>query len=428
MKLYRHNKSFYLSSGRLSGKYCQDDRIYALTYDYFTSNCETIADGIWHLQKVDDFKTLYKHVCDKWREDVAFLDGDPGPPPRKEAVQTVLKRDWSFVKEIRVGEYGMCWICFNLHQRREQGFSGEHEANSWKAANELHHKIHQTCRKQSMLRQHEASVNEKWMACHTIDMSKPFYFPGCRRLLDDFKGAKVISLQWGGSISFGGNVEYILAHGPDIAHGANANITFLYHILRNELWNERTMCADCLFMEIDGGPENTAHCMFCFWSHLVYMRWKNSVQPMRMVRHHTHNIQDQRFYVVRYFGWNSTFTTTNLAQALAKMLLGYSRTGRKAVLLLLVKNYDWDKYFKPCWNENVKYAKFPLGWLFRPGPANNPMPTAQYKQWGDASAAWCGEGGKPDGAPLKLYVRPPTQERPDELPVSNIHMCLACYS
>eukprot|EP00808_Paulinella_micropora_P010517 g67859.t1 len=44
------------------------------------------------------------------------------------------------------------------------------------------------------------------------------------------------------------------------------------------------------------------------------------------------------------------------------------------------------------------------------------MPTAEYKQQGDADPCWCGEGGEPGGPPLNLYIREPILEHPNPLP------------
>eukprot|EP00808_Paulinella_micropora_P028834 g26661.t1 len=94
---------------------------------------------------------------------------------------------------------------------------------------------------------------------------------------------------------------------------------------------------------------------------------------------------------------------TNLAQALYKMMLGYRNSSNRVVLLLLTKNYDWEDYFSPCENPNMKYTNKPLSWKYEASSAEGGMPTAEYKQHGDADPHWCGE--------VKL--------RPTELPPEN---------
>lgn len=416
LKLSKNNKTFYISGGNISGRENQDDWIYSLMFEYFQKNVETIADGIWHLQKVDDFKAMYKSICEDWNKYIPGLGKAPGPPPPEHAVKRVRKRDWSFVKEMRVGEFGVCSICWKLQQDRDAGFLGERAATHWRNRNDLHHKIHQICRKSHQVRIHQAAVTPQWTSCFTIDMSRPFYIPSARRVLDDFKGKHVMPLYWGGAISFGGQVEYILVHGPGIKKGTNTNLTFLYHILRADLWDPATMSADHLDLDFDGDSGNVSNSASMMYNHYCYCGIRKSCQGNRLVVHHTHNIQDQRHYVTRYFGWNKTLTTTNLAQGLHKMLLGYRNSGKRVVILLLTQTYDWDAYFEPCFNHNVKYQGKPLGCRYEASPVAGGLPVAFYKQMGDANPEWCGEGGVPGAPGLQMYIRPPVLERPEPVP------------
>eukprot|EP00808_Paulinella_micropora_P028836 g26663.t1 len=115
-KLYRNNKAFYVQAGPLAGRIVQDDWIYSIMFDYFEKNVRVIADGIWHLQKVDDFENMYKFICEQWVVEVPGVGIAPGPAPRKEAVKRVQKRDWSHVREMRVGEFGICNACYDLQR------------------------------------------------------------------------------------------------------------------------------------------------------------------------------------------------------------------------------------------------------------------------------------------------------------------------
>eukprot|EP00808_Paulinella_micropora_P003775 g65026.t1 len=218
LKMFGKNKSIYLQARSLSGR-----------------TVETIANGIWHIQKVGDFPEMMKWINAKWCIAIPGVGTAPGLPPTDEALRRVKKRDWSFVREMRVGEYGICNICLNLQERRDEGFATESESEQWKSDNKRHHKIHQVNRKCHVCRTHQAAVCPQWLSCFTIDMSKPVYIPSCRRITDQLKGKHVMQLNWGGSISFAGKTEYILVHGPGIKHGANENLTFLYHILRADL-------------------------------------------------------------------------------------------------------------------------------------------------------------------------------------------------
>eukprot|EP00808_Paulinella_micropora_P005075 g24486.t1 len=66
LSLYKKNNSVYLEARPLSGRVTQDDWIYSYMFEYFTENVETIADGIWHLQKVDDFPAMFRWINAKW--------------------------------------------------------------------------------------------------------------------------------------------------------------------------------------------------------------------------------------------------------------------------------------------------------------------------------------------------------------------------
>eukprot|EP00808_Paulinella_micropora_P026743 g5890.t1 len=92
---------------------------------------------------------MYEQICKEWQKDTPGIGKPPGPPPTKKAVKRVQKRDWSHVKEMRVGEYGICGPCRELMQQRDQGFTGKRDADDWKARNDLHHEIHQICHKKS---------------------------------------------------------------------------------------------------------------------------------------------------------------------------------------------------------------------------------------------------------------------------------------
>eukprot|EP00808_Paulinella_micropora_P007818 g30697.t1 len=55
----------------------------------------------------------------------------------------------------------------------------------------------------------------------------------------------------------------------------------------------------------------------------------------------------------------------------------------------------------------MKYTNKPLSWKYEASSAEGGMPTAEYKQHGDADPHWCGEGGVPGAPQLKAYLRPP---------------------
>lgn len=224
-----------------------------------------------------------------------------------------------------------------------------------------------------------------------------------------FKGRYVCKFHCGGATSFSHDKNFILVHLPDVQHGANENLTWLYHLLRWELWRDGTKSAGTLYIDWDGGPENTDITTQLFFCHLIAMGWKIKILTHRMVRNHTHNKQDQVFYILRYTGWKTTLFTTSLAQGLFKLLLGFAKAKRDDyVILLLASAYDWRTYFQGSANPNFKYYQRPLAWQYSVAEDGTfGLPAVRVKTMGDGQQEWHGEEDKPGGAPLLPYLGPP---------------------
>lgn len=225
-----------------------------------------------------------------------------------------------------------------------------------------------------------------------------------------FRGKRVVKLHAGGATSFSHDKKFVLLHLPDVAHGGNENFTWLYHLLRWELWHPDTKAAGTLYIDWDGGSENTTSTSLCFWSHLIAKGWKTRIETHRMVRSHTHNGQDQEFYILRYCGWKTSLYVTSLAQGLFNLLRGFVKHKDKYVMLLLASNYDWASYFDGCHNPNWNYrvATQPLGWQYcKPEPSTYGLPAVRVKTWGDAQQRFNGERDQPNAPPLIPYVGPP---------------------
>jgi len=220
----------------------------------------------------------------------------------------------------------------------------------------------------------------------------------------------VVKLSAGGATSFSHDKKFILCHLPDVDHGGNENFTWLYHLIRWELFHPDTKAAGTLFIDWDGGSENTTGTALAFFSHLIAKGWKIKIQTHRMVRSHTHNPQDQEFFIMRYCGWKTSLYVTSLAQGLFNLLKGFHKSKENIVVLLLVANYDWKAYFSSCLNPhwNYKVASQPLAWEYSvPEPSTHGLPAVRVKTWGDAQQRFHGERDDPDGPPLIPYVGPP---------------------
>jgi len=305
---------------------------------------------------------------------------------------------------MRKGEYGVCTPCVELQLEKSVGFPDASATTAWKFKNDLHHKLHRANRRAHMKRCEDGRGDSKVLTVLSIDMTKPFHIPNRIRIADDFKNRKVIDLHAGGATSHGRQIRYILTHLPNLQHGTNTNITLLYHLIRSELWAPQTMSAWRLSLEIDGGPENTAEAMHHFLLCLIEKGWYSVIESHRLVRHHTHCAQDQVFYTLRYGGMNTTIFTTNFAQCLFKMMLGFkNEDGARNVLLLLNSAYDWQKYFAGNHNSNFRYYRRPLAYKYFLDKDDG-RAKLMYKTFGDANKDWSGEEGIENGVPLQPHL------------------------
>jgi len=119
-------------------------------------------------------------------------------------------------------------------------------------------------------------------------------------------------------------------------------------------------------------------------------------------------------------GWNSSFLTTNFAQALCKLLLAFKTKRERYTILLLTCSYDWTTYFSPCVNKKLKNYNRPLAWRTRKREAGA-LPTSEVKTWGAAQGEWHGINDDPNGEPIKIFVK-----RPGKIitPVDRYSLCV----
>ena len=87
----------------------KDDRIYALLFLYFVDNCETIADGFWHLQALEDFSAIYEWITANWKTPRLVWElGRDESVPGEGSVRSVIRHNFKHVRYMRKGEYGIC--------------------------------------------------------------------------------------------------------------------------------------------------------------------------------------------------------------------------------------------------------------------------------------------------------------------------------
>ena len=213
----------------------------------------------------------------------------------------------------------------------------------------------------------------------SADFKPPVKIPGCRRRAKDFKQKFVMRLCVGIATIYTTDMHFIVTFLEGaVTKGVNANITMLAALLHWSVWNPATMSAWKLFLEWDGGGENTAWPMLGFGSMCVDKGLIGWWESHRNLPGHGHDGDDQDFRVMD-MGWKSSFLTTNLAQALVKLLLAFKTKRARYMILLLTCSYDWKQYFAPCMNKYIKYYNQPLAWRIRK-LTPDALPTAEQKR------------------------------------------------
>eukprot|EP00808_Paulinella_micropora_P025207 g72457.t1 len=325
-----------------------------------------------------NFPSIALHVRTEWKNTCETMLVGPrckaDPPPSDVLVREVIRRDFTQVRWVRDGNYSICVVCGELATQHKKGFRDETEAAAWRERSRAHNKTHRANRVGAMNLEYTSQLCPGKVVTHLIDMTKPFYIPGCNRSSPAFRGKHVVKLHVGGATSCSTGVRFVLAHLPDIAHGTNSNITILYHILCAEVWSDKTTSAAQLNINWDGGPENTDLTAMLFFCHLIHVGWRARICTHRIVRNHSHNMQDQNFYIIRYCGWRTTLYTTNLAMGLFKLLVGLKKCADSG-----------------CENKHFKHYTRPLAWQYEPGTAvTGFVPAVKYKTWGHAEKDWRG--------------------------------------
>eukprot|EP00808_Paulinella_micropora_P032051 g41821.t1 len=154
------------------------DLVIVLLLRKFMDECETIADGIWHLQDTENFDEIVGYVQKNWQwACINLLVGErchPGKSPGKGLVRRMWREHFKQVKPIRKGDFAKCSICSDLNEEHSRGFKNEAQALDWRARSYLHHKVHRRCREGSLRRAHEAAVCKDRVTAWTIDMTKNF--------------------------------------------------------------------------------------------------------------------------------------------------------------------------------------------------------------------------------------------------------------
>ena len=86
-------------------------------------------------------------------------------------------------------------------------------------------------------------------------------------------------------------------------------------------------------------------------------------------------------YVPRYKGYYSAATVSSLAQTLCLMSGAYKADGYKTVILVIARNWDWDKLFAPFLTSHAKHFTRPLAWQYKASADPTVCAGARYKDW-----------------------------------------------
>lgn len=309
-----------------------EDLTWALLHQKFfvEQENEAVADGYFHMQDMMNFASVYKWVMSEWEpaSKRLLLNGKVDPSgPSESVVRKVWRAEFERVKPIRQGDYAKCWICTGLASDHHVGFDTPETARTWRRDVRIHNKVHRACRRGSMRRAVEGAKDIQRVTAMTIDMTRPFHLPWCSRGSSDFRGKFVVRVHAGGATMFAHNMNFILCHLPNLGHKVNVNCSLLYFLLRWELFHPDTKAASILFLDWDGGLENVSITTQMLMCQFVKKKWRKDIYTHRMVTKHSHNAQDQKFFVMRHLGYNTTLMTTNFAQAFFKLTLGFKKKG-----------------------------------------------------------------------------------------------------
>eukprot|EP00808_Paulinella_micropora_P024865 g56513.t1 len=164
------------------------------------------SDGVWKLQDITEKTSVYQFVRDKWESKCLELINlmpcklKPNNPPDPSLVAKVWREEFRNVKPIRNKDFAKDHICTELaaecrrlEKMKDRGFDNEMAVLDYKRRSTLHHKIHSTCRVESMKRK-EAAAGDVKSTTISSDMTPPIQYPACRRRSDDFKGKYVIRI------------------------------------------------------------------------------------------------------------------------------------------------------------------------------------------------------------------------------------------
>jgi hypothetical protein len=140
----------------------------------------------------------------------------------------------------------------------------------------------------------------------------------------------------------------------NVGNGANLQIHTLLKSLE-AIWLEEGALPDTVFVQIDGGSENTAKAVLALCELLIYKKLCKRIVLTRLIPGHTHEDIDSKFAII----WKSVrgthiFTHTQWKRAIEKSLTT-AKMNCYAVDILAIPDYV--KYLKPHMGKIERYAK-----------------------------------------------------------------------
>lgn len=402
-KLFRHRSLFTVHGMTGRWKQSKKDWVYAELWVYFDEICDTQVDGKMHLPNFLTNEDLVAHLKQIWTQ----LDsqerppGDPNPPSIQ-VVRKVRKKYFKHVRSPKLGDWGACYVCITLGEKRKRGFISVEAREEYLKQTKTHSFIHKTVRRGQQLRARYARNNREKVIFLYWDYTRAVKIPAFHPKIFDSRSKKPISIEWALCLDMGTGKKYFVLHTGNIGKDANTIITVAYCIIRALLTDASApyISASTFFAQFDGGSENANYPMLAFCD-ILNKFWFHKVQSDRMLPSHTHGPVDRPFGAPRKK--LSLKTVTNIPLALATMASGNSPE-EQAEYIIVDKTLDWTSWFTPSKPSALKHYTQALAFRWKRDSRTQGM---RYKTWGECEKDWMGYNGLTTGRHLRTMTHVP---------------------
>jgi hypothetical protein len=267
------------------------------------------------------------------------------------------KEHFSHVIEPTRHTYGVCEVCLEIGRNRNHALHIHAKSSFELEQVNLDIAAHraQFCEARRLMakRQQYAYAHQDEVLYlgfdYTVDFNAPTFRPR-----PHMESAHKMEIKTGGIIDFTTKTNYVFGHFDEfVSKGGNAVSTLLWNVIRaSKRSNSATRCAKRLWLQVDGGKENTNHIMFAFCATLVDVGWFEEVVIYRLPVGHTHCIIDQRFAPVASVRKDKSIKS--LFSFFRDIPLAWTDVKQRAHMIWLDDGIiDWEGYVMPHWTEPV---------------------------------------------------------------------------